>query len=69
MNQIQNALHYWTNALIPVEEANKLKEEKEKEIADNVVIEGVEDDKKEDERAKFPVPTLCMPQSHPHLYD
>lgn len=69
MNQIQNALHYWMTALVPVEEADKLKEEKEKEIVANVVVEGVEDDKKEDERIANPVPTLCMSQSHPHIYD
>ena len=69
MNQIQNALQYWMNALIPAEEADKLKEEKEKEILSNVVVEGVEDSK-EDERAKFPTPTLlCESEAHPNLYE
>ena len=49
MNQVQNALQYWMNALVPAEEADKLKEQKEKEIVANVVVEGVEDSK-EDER-------------------
>ena len=50
MNQVQNALQYWVNGLISVEEADKLKAEKEKEILANVVAEGVEDSK-EDESA------------------
>jgi hypothetical protein len=68
MNQVQNSIQYWMNALIPAEDAEKLKQEKEKEILANVVVEGVEDSK-ENEPAELPVPTLCMPQSHPHLYD
>jgi hypothetical protein len=68
MTQVQNALQYWMNALVPAEEADKLKEEKEKEILANVVVERVEDSK-EDDSANVPVPTVCMPQSHPHLYD
>jgi hypothetical protein len=68
MNQAQYALQYWMNALVPAEEADKMKQEKEKEIVANVVVEGVEDSK-EDESANVPVPTVCMPQSHPHLYD
>ena len=69
MNQVQNALQYWMNALVPAEEADKLKEQKEKEIVANVVVEGVEDSK-EDESASVTTPTLlCQPQAHPHLYE
>jgi len=57
MNQIQNALQYWANGLISTEEADKLKEEKEKEILANVVVEGVEDSK-EDESANVATPAL-----------
>jgi len=57
MNQIQNALQYWANGLISTEEADKLKEEKEKEILANVVVEGVEDPK-EDERTEVATPAL-----------
>lgn len=69
MNQVQNALQYWMNALVPAEEADKMKQEKEKEIVANVVVEGVEEDSKEDESTDVPVPTVCMPKPHPHLYD
>ena len=68
MNQVQNALQYWAGALVPAEEVEKLKQEKEKEILANVVVEGVEDSK-EDEQVKFPVSTACMSQSSSHLYD
>ena len=66
MNQVQNALQYWTTALVPAEEADKLKAEKEKEILANVVAE---EDSKEDESTSVPVPTVCMPQSHSHIYE
>lgn len=69
MNQVQNALQYWMGALVPAEEADKLKAEKEKEILANVVVEGVEDSK-EDESASAVTPTLlCQPQAHLHLYE
>ena len=69
MSQAQNALHYWMNALVPAEEAEKLKQEKEQEIAQNAVIEGVEDSK-EEERDNPPTPALlCQPQTNQHLYD
>lgn len=67
MNQIQNALQYWMTALVPAEEADKLKEEKEKAILANVVVEDFKE--KEDESSSVATPALCMPQSHPHLYD
>jgi len=67
MNQVQNALQYWTNGLISSEEADKLKADKEKEILANVVVE--RDSKEDDDSANVPVPTVCMPQSNPHLYD
>lgn len=69
-HQIQHSIQYWMNALRPAEEVDKLKEEKEKEIVANVVVEGVEDSKeKEDESTNVATPALCMPQSHPRLYD
>ena len=69
MNQIQNALQYWMTALVPAEEADKLKAEKEKEILANVVVEGVEDSK-EDESANVATPALLREsQAHPHLYE
>ena len=69
MNQIQNALQYWMTALVPAEEADKLKEEKEKAILANVVVEGVEDSK-EDESANVATPALLREsQAHPHLYE
>ncbi len=68
-NQIQNAVQYWMSALVPAEEADKLKADKEKEIVANVVVEGVEDSK-EDERANVVTPSLlCQSQAHPHLYE
>lgn len=70
MNQIQSSLQYWLNALVPAEEADKMKADKEKEILANVVVEGVEDSKeKEDKSSSVATPALCMPQSNPHLYD
>lgn len=69
MNQIQTALQYWMTALVPAEQADKLKEEKEKAILANVVVEGVEDSK-EDESANVATPALLREsQAHPHLYE
>jgi hypothetical protein len=69
MNQVQNALQYWMNALVPAEEADKLKADKEKEILANVVVEGVEDSK-EDDSANVPTPALLREsQVNPNLYE
>jgi hypothetical protein len=69
MNQIQNSLQYWMNALIPVEDVDKMKADKEKEILANVVVEGVEDSK-EDDSANVPTPALlCESEAHPNLYE
>lgn len=69
MNQIQSSLQYWANGLISTEEADKLKEEKEKEILANVVIEGLEDSK-EDEPAHVATPALLrVPQVNTNLYE
>ena len=69
MNQIQSSLQYWMNALVPAEEADKMKADKEKEIVANVVVEGVEDSK-EDERAETATPALLREsQAHPYLYE
>lgn len=69
MSQVQNALHYWMNALQPAEEVEKLKQQKEEEIAQNAVIEGVEDSK-EEERDNPPTPALLRePETNSHLYD
>ena len=68
-HQIQNSIQYWMNALRPAEEVDKLKEEKEKEIIANVVVEGVEDSK-EDERASVPEATLlCVPETDSGLHE
>jgi len=64
MNQVQNALQYWTNGLISSEEADKLKADKEKEILANVVIEGVED-----EPSDVSASLLCQSKEHPRLYE
>ena len=69
MSQVQNALQYWLTALVPAEEVDKMKEEKEKEIVANVVVEGVEDSK-EDESANVPTPALLRePQINHGLYE
>jgi hypothetical protein len=69
MTQVQNALQYWLTALVPAEEADKLKEEKEKEILANVVVERLEDSK-EDEPANVATPALlCQPQVNHDLYE
>lgn len=68
-HQIQNSIQYWMNALRPADEVDKLKEEKEKEIVANVVVEGVEDSK-EDERANVPEATLlCVPEADSGLHE
>lgn len=69
MNQVQNSLQYWMNALRPADEVDKLKEEKEKEIVANVVVEGVEDSK-EDESTNVATPALlCESKEHSNLYE
>ena len=66
MNQVQNSLQYWMNALRPADEVDKLKEEKEKEILANVVVE----DCKEDESPNVATPTLLREsKEHPNLYE
>ncbi len=69
MNQIQSSLHYWMNALVPAEEADKMKADKEKEILANVVVEGLEDSK-EDESASVATPSLLREsKEYPCLYE
>jgi len=67
--QIQYSIQYWMNALRPAEEVDKLKEEKERHIVANVVVEGVEDSK-EDESTNAPTPALlCVPQVDSDLHE
>jgi uncharacterized protein YciU (UPF0263 family) len=69
INQVQNSLHYWMNALRPAEEVDNIKQEKEKDIFANVVVEGLEDSK-EDESADVATPAvLCKSKEHPNLYE
>lgn len=69
MNQIQYSLQYWMNALRPAEEVDNIKQEKEKEILANVVVEGVEDSK-EDESTDAPTPALLREsKEYPNLYE
>jgi uncharacterized protein YciU (UPF0263 family) len=69
MNQVQNSLQYWMNALRPADEVDKLKEEKEKEIVANVVVEGLEDSK-EDESTDVATPALlCESKEHSDLHE
>ncbi len=80
MNQIQNALHYWMNALQPAEVVEQLKQEKQQQIVENVVVEGVEreservptlwEDQKEDkERADLSSTTVCIAETPVNLYE
>lgn len=67
MNQIQSSLQYWANGLISTEEADKLKEEKEKEILANVVVEGLEDSKEDSTSVATPA-LLRQSQVNTNLY-
>lgn len=76
MNQIQNALHYWMNALQPAEVVEQLKQEKEKQIVENVVVEGVERESERDpiqkedkERADLSSTTVCIAETPVNLYE
>jgi hypothetical protein len=76
MNQIQYALHYWMNALQPAEVVEQLKQEKEKQIVENVVVEGVEREservptqKEDKERADLPSTTVCIAETPLNLYE
>lgn len=71
MNQIQNAIHYWMNALRPAEEVEQLKKEKEQQIVENVVVEGMEreSEREDKERADLSSTTVCIAETPVNLYE
>lgn len=69
MNQIQNSVQYWMNALRPAEEVDNMKQEKEKQILANVVEEGVEDSKEDATANVATSALLCESKEHPNLYE